>query len=245
MAKNHLKRISAPKSWPIQRKENTWITRPSGSHKLDFGLPLNVVFRDLIKSVKTTAELRKILFTKTVLINGKQVKDTSRMVGFLDIISIKETSENYTILINDLGKLEVVLIDAKEATSKLSKVIGKTYLKNRTIQLNFHDGTNLIAKKDEYKVGDSVIVSLADKKIIDHFVLDKNALVYLIDGKHTGHTGIIEKVEKGIIICKVDDLELELNKNQIIVIGKDKSVFSYIGSTPKKADAKKKSEKKE
>lgn len=35
MVRRHLKRIAAPKTWPIKRKEHKWIVRPTpGPHPL-------------------------------------------------------------------------------------------------------------------------------------------------------------------------------------------------------------------
>ena len=60
--KNHLKRISAPKTWKINRQENTFVIRPTASgHQLGSGLPLGVILRDFLKLVNTTSEVKKLL----------------------------------------------------------------------------------------------------------------------------------------------------------------------------------------
>ena len=36
MVRNHIKRLAAPKTWPIHRKAYSWIAKPSsGTHSLD------------------------------------------------------------------------------------------------------------------------------------------------------------------------------------------------------------------
>jgi small subunit ribosomal protein S4e len=227
MAAIHLKRIASPATWPIKRKEATWITKPSGSHSYDLGMSINVVFKELLKLVKTTSETKTVLNNKTVTINGNSVKDVKRTFGFLDILSIKETKENYTLVLNKLKKLEPVKIDAKDASTKLSKVVGKTYLKNKKIQINLHDGINVNVDKDEYKVGDSVILNLADKKIKTVIPLKEKCLIYLTSGKHTGSTGTVEKVEKEHIVCKIEEGTFEVKKSQLIVIGNNKPEVTY------------------
>ena len=55
-----LKRLNAPKSWPVPRKSNVWVTSPNpGPHSLDGCMPLSVVLRDMLKVVDTAAEAKK------------------------------------------------------------------------------------------------------------------------------------------------------------------------------------------
>ena len=50
MSKRSLKRIAAPRTWPIKRKTTKWITRPyPGGQNLDHTLQLNLIFKDLLK----------------------------------------------------------------------------------------------------------------------------------------------------------------------------------------------------
>ena len=49
MVKNHLKTIAAPKTWPVKRKEKTFILRPqSGPHSLKGAISLNLILIDLL-----------------------------------------------------------------------------------------------------------------------------------------------------------------------------------------------------
>jgi small subunit ribosomal protein S4e len=228
MPKNHLKRIASPKTWPVKRKESTWITRPQGAHSFESGMPVNVVLKELIKLAKTTKEVKNILNHKTVMINGKQTKVEDRTFGLFDILSVKETKENYTLILNKQKKLAVRTIEAKEASKKISKIIGKTYLKNKKIQINLHDGINVLVDKDDYKVGDSIVIEIPGFKVLDKLALDKKACVFITTGKHAGNLAVVEKIEDEKIISKYDDHELELKKSQVIVVGKEKPIVSYL-----------------
>ena len=54
MVKNHLTRLTAPKSWPIRRKGIKFIIRPqAGAHSLKNGISLSLVVRELLKYAKT------------------------------------------------------------------------------------------------------------------------------------------------------------------------------------------------
>ncbi len=228
MPKNHLKRIASPKTWAIKRKISTWVTRPQGAHSFELGMPLNTVFKEIIKLAKTSKEVKTILNYKTVLINGKQTKLPDRVFGLFDILTIKETKENYTMVLNKQRKLTVKKIDAKEASFKISKVIGKTYLKGKKLQLNLHDGINILIDKDEYKLGDSIILEIPSFKIKNKIAFEKKSLVFITAGKHTGNLAVIEKIEEDKITSQFEQHELELDKEQIIVVGKEKAIVSYL-----------------
>ena len=55
MSSGHLKRLVAPRSWNIARKERTWTTKPMpGKHSLESALPISTILRDYLKSVSYT-----------------------------------------------------------------------------------------------------------------------------------------------------------------------------------------------
>ena len=95
MGKNHLKRLNAPKTWPISRKGSKWITKQNpGPHKLNESMPLNIIIRDLLIYAKTTKEVKNILSNKDILINKRVIKEKKFPVGTFDIIEIPKTKEN-------------------------------------------------------------------------------------------------------------------------------------------------------
>ena len=97
--KNHLKRIATPRTWVIDRLSRTFITRPKpGAHSLAQGMPLSVILRDMVKVASTTAEVKKILNNKEVLVDGKRRKDHRLIVGLFDIISIPELKQQFRIV---------------------------------------------------------------------------------------------------------------------------------------------------
>lgn len=196
MAKNHLKRISAPKAWPIPRKERMFIARPNpGAHKLMFGMPVSLVMTDFARCAKTKKEVNSILQNKNVLVDGKRVKDNRFMVGIMDTISLPDIKEYYRMMLDEKGKLMAIKIDEKESLLKPSRIEGKTMLKKGLIQLNMVDGRNIIVKKDEYSVGDTLVLSLPKQEIKEHIKLENGAAVYLTGGNHIGEIGVVESIE--------------------------------------------------
>ncbi len=227
MVKNHLKRLNAPKSWPIKKKEAIWIIRPNpGAHELANSIPLTIALRDLLKHAKTTREVKHIVYNKEVLIDGKRRKDLAYPVGLMDVISIPEIKENHRLLFNKKGKISAVKIDDKESKIKVCKIRQKKLSKGKT-QLNTTDGRNILVEKDTYKVGDSVVIEFEKQKIIQHLKLEKGALIYLTGGKHIGSVGKIETIDNKKIIFKTKENDVyETLKKFAFVIGEEKAVIT-------------------
>lgn len=223
MAKNHLKKLSAPKTWPIERKKTKFITRPNpGGHRMMFGMPLATVMTELVKCAKTKKEVKSILLNKNILVDGRKRNDEKFIVGLMDTISIKETGEHYRIVLNKKGKITAIKIEEKESSIKPCKITGKSVLKKGLVQLNLVDGRNILVKKDGFKVGDTVIISLPKQEIREHFKLENGMVAYLIGGKHMGDTGVIEAIEGPKIKIKLGGGIYETAKRYAFVVGKDK-----------------------
>ena len=227
MGKSHLKRLNAPKSWPISRKRNMWITRPSsGPHKLEESMPLNTILKELLKYPKITKEVKNILNKKEILVDKIPRKDIGFPVGIYDVIEIPKTKEYFLFLINKKGKCFLKKIDEKDAESKPLKIIGKTVLKKNKMQLNFYNGNNLITDKKDYKVGDTLLISLKDKKILKYLKMDKGSLVYLTGGKHGGCYGVVgglsssDDKKKDMIELNIDDKKIKTLRKFAFVVDK-------------------------
>ncbi|MFP4117638.1 MAG: hypothetical protein ACLFTR_01820 [Candidatus Woesearchaeota archaeon] len=222
----HIKRIASPRSWPIMRKEYTWVTSPKSGHALDTSVSLNVVFKDLLKLTKTTKETRYIIFNKDVKLNGNKVRSEKTGMGIFDVLTFGDTKENHTLLLNTRGRLVAKQISDKEAANRISKVTGKTYLPGKRIQLNMAGGINAVVQKDEYAVGDTVLFSLKEKKVTQNVKLEKGCLVYLLTGKNISKIAKVEDVKDRLLTCVCEDVEFKIGKDDVIVVGKDKPIIT-------------------
>jgi len=223
--KKHLTRLAMPKSWQIKRKGIKWIARPlPGSHPMKFGLPLVVIFRDLLNYAKTTKEVKNILNNQEILIDGIRRKESRFMVGLMDVISIPKTKTFIRILLSKKGKITFIHIPKEESNIKPCKIIGKTSIKGK-IQLNLFDGKNVILDKDNYKLNDTVLVEMPSQKIKETFKFEKGSSVYLIGGKHVGEIGTIQDIKGHIIVYKRDNSTFETLKGYAFVVGKEKPVI--------------------
>lgn len=205
----HLKRKAAPKSWPILRKEKVFVMVGKSPHKLELSLPLIVIMRDLLKIINNAREMKKIVAEKNILVNGKIIKDVDFRAGLFDRIYVKKLEKHFSLYLSEKGKLEVKEIGKEKSEFKPCKIINKKILRGKKIQINCSDGRNFLTS-NKFKIGDSIIVSLKDNKIIKHLSLEKGNFALIIKGKHKGTCGKIEAV---------DD-----EKNTATIISKDKKI---------------------
>ncbi len=227
MVKNHLKSITMPRTWQIERKKTVFVTRPNpGAHPMRYSMSLNVIMKELIKCAKTTKEVKAIIHDKEVLVDGKKRNDEKYSVGLMDVISLPETKQNYRIIINKSGKLKALEITQDEANTKLSKIENKSVLLKGKIQLNLSDGRNIIVDKGEYKTSDTLAISLPGQEIKDHVKFEVGMMALLIGGKHMGYIGKIEDIKSDIITIKIGDNSYETLKEYAFVVGKDKPIIT-------------------
>ncbi len=224
MTKQHLKRIKAPKTWTLRKKEHMFTLRPTpGAHSRDTSIPLLIIIRDILGFAKTKQEVVTLLHGKNVLVNLKRQKDHRFPVGVMDTLSFEDIDEHYRIMINMKGKLALNKTSKDRTKIRPVKISGKTTLQKGVIQLNFTDGTNMMIKKDSYKVGDTLIIEHPNK-IKDHIKIEPGSYVYFTKGKQVGKSGIIENVSQEKIIFKMKDgKKQETSKNYAFIVGKDKS----------------------
>jgi len=189
MVKNHLKRIFVPKTWPILRKAEKFITRPlPGGHKIEHSLPLVVVLKDLLGIAKTTREVKYIFQNEEVLVNGKRKKRPEDSLGLMDVLTFPKIKTSYRLMITSRNVLSTLLVTGEEANTVPCKLKNKKSLKKGIIQLNFHNGMSLlmpVLEAKKYALGDTLLIGF-DNKIKKHLSLETGATVLFIKGSHIG-----------------------------------------------------------
>ena len=191
----HQKRISAPRSWSVARKEHFWTVKPRpGPHPKERSLPLLLLVRDILKLADNAREARKILTEGNILVNGKVRKDYKFPVGLFDVISIPKLNEHYVMLMDRRGILTLVPIKEEEAKMKLCRVENKTTLKGGKIQINLHDGRNLLSDGN-IKTHDSLLISLENGEVLKVLPYEEGSKVVVFGGKHTAQIGeLVERI---------------------------------------------------
>ena len=190
----HQKRLSVPKSWPVERKTETFTAKAGAGPHGESGVPLVVVLRDVLGYVDNSKEAQYAVNTQGVLVNGDNVGDINRPIGMFDILAFPERDEYYRVFPDEGGRLGLTPIEADAADSKLSKVTDKTLVDGGNTQLNLHDGSNLVVDEDEYSGGDSIVVDNESNDVVAHFEYGEGALVTAVAGQHAGNIGTIDDI---------------------------------------------------
>jgi len=223
----HQKRISASNAVAIPKKGKTWMASPSpGPHPASRSITLLTAVRDRLKVVDSAKEARYIIGSREVLVDQRVVRDYKRPLGLMDTVSIPKTKENYRVLLDKKGRLQLTHIEEREATWKLCRVEGKTTLKGGKHQLNLHDGRNVLVDKDVYKTGDTIKIELPSQKVLAHHPLAKGATAMVIGGSHTGNMAQIDhRIPKTGSAEDLIELEggLRTVRSHIFVVGSGKA----------------------
>ena len=225
----HQKRITVPVSWPIAKKTHAWVAKSCpGPHCSEDSIPLLVVIRDMLKLVDNAREAKRILYEGKVLVDGKVQKDYKLPIGIFDVLAVPSNDQQYRMLKDEKGMFYLSTLEAGKVR-KLARIENKTFLKGKKQQLNLSDGSNKLAEGD-YRVGDSLVLSLPNKEIEDRIGFEIGNLAMVVGGKHSGQTGKIKEIitvkgsQQNRIIISGDE-EFETIKDYVYMIGIDQPVI--------------------
>jgi len=209
--KKHLKRLVAPRSWLLSKMGGIWAPRPStGPHKLRESLPLTVAIRNRLKYALTRREVMMIVMRRLVQVDGKVRTDHNYPSGFMDVISLPKTEEQFRVLYDVKGKYILHPIDAAEAGYKLCRVVSVSRGAKTTIGRNpfnagqagtvpfitTHDGRTIRFPDPLIKKNDTIKFDLKTGKIAGHFKFELNQLAMITKGANLGRVGHIVNKER-------------------------------------------------
>ena len=121
--KKHQKRLSAPSHWLLDKLSGVYAPKASpGPHKLRECMPLIIFIRNRLKYALNYRETKAILMQRLVKVDGKVRTDMTYPAGFMDVITIDKTGENFRLVYDTKGRYTVHRIQAEEAEYKLGKV---------------------------------------------------------------------------------------------------------------------------
>ena len=215
-----LKRKPAPKFWPIHRKEDPWVLKPSsGPHNLQNCLPLSLILRDILGLAETRKEAQTMLHQGKIQVDGKVKQNDDFPVGLMDVISIPDANKYYRILTNNKG-LFLSEINKEETGYKLARIDDKMTVTGG-VQLNLHDGSNLLIKvadpknpqEDIYNTFDILKINVPSKQIAGCLQLKEGNYAIITGGKNIGVKGKIVEIEK---------TEAKKRKNALVVVEDEK-----------------------
>ena len=237
--KKHLKRKPAPQFWQIHRKEHIWTVKPKpGSHPILRGMPLLLIVREMLGFAKNRKEARTIISQGKVKVDGKTQLEEKFSVGLMDVISIPEIEKVYRVIPSEKG-LILHQIGKEEKGLKLCRIEKKTLVEGGHMQLNLHDGRNILiqiqdpkkTEEDIYQTLDTLMISLPSQEILEYIKLAEDTTAIIIDGKNIGRYGKIVSIEKKpgqkrrkalVTIEDQNGEQLQTILNFIFVIGEDR-----------------------
>jgi small subunit ribosomal protein S4e len=151
----------------------------------------------MLHIASSSREARILLREGKVSVDGKPVKDVSRGLGLMDVLSLAPPlSKHYRVFKDRLGKLILISIPAEEATTKLARIKLKHSVRGGKVALTLHDGRNILVEpKSEYRTGDTLRIEVPSQKILLRLPLGPDMLTYLSGGSHVGELARIDKVE--------------------------------------------------
>ena len=200
-----LKRLNTPSHLQIKRKHGKFFVKASpGPHPSRYCLPLLHILRDLLKIVDTHREAKKLIGLGYIKVDGKIVRNKSFPVGLMDVITIEQLDKRYRILPDSHHGLILNEISEEASHYKLCRINNKTTVKGGHIQLNLHDGKNIIIrvqdpknpKEDVYKRMDVLKITIPEQEINKLIKFKEDNLAIIMSGKNIGQVGKIISILK-------------------------------------------------
>ncbi len=209
----YLNRYLAKAYWNVPKKGYKWVTKPSpGPHALNGSIPLQTALVHVLKLAQNTEEAKRIVKSGKIFVDKKERKDPRYPVGLMDVVEIPSTGKSYRVVPDKRG---LMFREAKNNDKKLCMISGKKTLKKGVFQLNLHDGRNMLVSENSYKPGDSILISLPDQKVLEHFKLEEGQHVVVVSGKNMGLEGILKSIKKRKHMREQNKVVIEAGKEKI------------------------------
>jgi ribosomal protein S4E len=207
-----MKRLNAPKHWMLDKLGGVWAPRPStGPHKLRECLPLSLILRNRLRYALTRREIIQIVMRKSVKVDGNVRTDINYPAGFMDVVSLPKTNEQFRLLYDIKGRFVLHRIDAKEAGFKLCRILRVDKAKKASIGFNpshpgtqqsaipyavTHDGRTIRFADPSYRIHDTVKLDLATGRPTEHYKFEVGSTVMITRGHNIGRVGHIVSVDR-------------------------------------------------
>ncbi|WP_411016605.1 eS4 family ribosomal protein, partial [Salmonella sp. s51944] len=228
----HLKRLAAPKHWMLDKLSGNFAPRPSqGPHKLRECLPLVIFMRNRLKYALTYDEVKRITMQRLIKVDGKVRTDVRFPTGFMDVVSIERTAENFRLIYDVKGRFIVHRISSEEAKYKLCKV-RKVWTGAKGVPyLSTHDARTIRYPDPSIDSNDSVKVDINTGKITDYIKFDSGNLCMITGGRNLGRVGTLTHRERhpgSFDVCHLKDASNHTYSTRlanVFIIGKGQKPY--------------------
>ncbi len=236
-----LKRLNTPSYLQIKRKHGKFFINASpGPHPRRFCLPLLHIVRDLLKIVDSHRDAKKLIGLGDFKVDGRIIRNKVFPVGLMDVLSIEKMNKHYRILPDSHHGLILHEISEKESIFKLCRINTKTTIKGGHVQLNLHDGRNILIKvqdpknpkEDSYRCMDVLKLSIPEQEILKHLKFKEGHHAIIMSGKNIGQVGKINNILKrfgpkaSTVSIEHNGSHTETSYDYTFIIGEDQSEIS-------------------
>ena len=178
----------------------------------------------MLKLVNSSKEAKRILHDGSVMVDGNIVRDYRFPVGLFDVITMPKNDTSYRVILD--RKQRFMLHKVTDSGIKLYRITDKTNVKGGATQLNLHDGSNIISDEFSYRTSDSVLVSIPERKVLQHFVYKPGNLALITGGAHSGELATIKEIKKvrssmPNMVSLQSTYDFETVEDYVFVIGKN------------------------
>ncbi len=178
----------------------------------------------MLKLVNSSKEAKRILHDGSVMVDGNIVRDYRFPVGLFDVITMPKTDTSYRVILD--RKQRLMLHKVTDSGIKLYRITDKTNVKGGATQLNLHDGSNIISDEFSYRTSDTVLVSIPERKVLQHFVYKPGNLALITGGAHSGELATIKEIKKvrssmPNMVSLRSTYDFETVEDYVFVIGKN------------------------
>jgi small subunit ribosomal protein S4e len=202
--KYHQKRPSAPSTWPIKRKLAKQHFLPKinpGPHNKDYGMPLLVLVRDVLKIAKNRKEAKFILANRQILVDGRVRTDEKFPVGLMDVVEVPGFDKAYRIQLHESNKLIARELTDGEKEYKVCQVIGKRNVRGGDTQVSLHDGRNILLAEGDERIAQiqgqcSLKIAIPSQEILEVYSLEEEARAMVTEGRHRGKVGSVQEISR-------------------------------------------------
>jgi len=158
-------------------------------------MPMAVLIRNKLKYALTYQEVKMVVMQKLVKVDKKVRTDIKFPCGFMDVVSIDKTNENFRMMLTAKGRFVPHKIKAEEAAFKLCKV-KKIMTGNGNIPFAaLHDGRTVRFVHPDVKADDTVKFDFATNSITSLIKFKVGNVAMATAGNSAGRVGVIESVE--------------------------------------------------
>jgi len=170
-----------------------------------------LVLKNRLKYALTRKETQTIVMRRLIEVDGKVRTDMNYPAGFMDVIRIPKTDENFRLLYNTKGRFVLHRVkNPEEAKFKLCRVkdlansskasCGRNPFQNGQAgsipYVVTHDGRTVRYPDPLVKPMDTIKLDIATGKIVGHAKFDIGNVATITGGANKGLVGVITTMEK-------------------------------------------------